>query len=197
MNATKPGKAGVRNAVPADDPSKQPRSRSVPVPDEMPGKPVRVIRMIVRSLIAILLLWAGLSKLGDPVSAYTALLAYELPAPTVLLKLVALALPWLELLCGLMLVADFHRRLATLVATALFGVFLVMVGQAVVRGLDISCGCFNLAILGIDEASASARFLESVGFAFFRNLLLLGGVVYLLCTERNASPTGGNREEGK
>ena len=68
--------------------------------------------------------------------------------------------------------------------SVLFSVFLVMVGQAVVRGLNIPCGCFNLTIFGIDEASASARFVESVGFAFFRNLILLGGALYLLRTDK-------------
>ena len=151
----------------------------------MPDKTASLFRTIVRSLVALLLIWAGLSKLGDPVSAYTALLAYQLPAPGLLLKLVALALPWLEVLCGLMLLANFHRRLALLVMSVLFSVFLVVVGQAFARGLDISCGCFNLRLFGIDEATAAARFYESVGFALVRNLILLGSALYLLRTEKS------------
>ena len=197
MNATKPGKAVVRNTPRAAYPNRSPGSPSVQDPQATPGKPARFLRTTVRSLLAVLLIWAGLSKLGDPVSAYTTLLEYQLPAPTALLKPVALVLPWLELLCGLMLVANFHRRLATLMVTVLFGVFLGMVGQAVVRGLDISCGCFNLGIFGIDEASAAARFIESVGFAFFRNLILLGVAIYLLLHDSNGAPAGVNGQEGK
>lgn len=185
MNATKPEKPVVRNAAPATNPFRSPRSRNVPVPRGLPGKPDNIFPTIVRSLFAILLIWAALSKLGDPVSAYTALLAYQLPLPGILWKLVAVSLPWLELLCALMLLANFYRRLAMLVTSVLFSVFLVMVGQAFARGLDISCGCFNLAVLGIDEASAAARFIESVGFAFFRNLVLLGGALYLLRTDKS------------
>lgn len=190
MNATKSAKALVKNAVPTTAPNRNPRSRSVQVPQGMPGTPAKVFRTILRSLIAIILVWAGLSKLGDPVSSYTALLEYQLPAPRVLLKLLAVVLPWLELLCALMLLANFYRRLATLAMSVLFSVFLAMVGQAVVRGLNISCGCFNLTIFGIDEASASAHFIESVGFAFFRNLILLGGALYLLRTDKRLPPGG-------
>lgn len=184
MNATKPGKPVVRSVAPAANPFGRPRSRTEPASHGMPGQAASLFQATVRSLIALLLIWAGLSKLGDPVTTYTAMLAYQLPLPGILWKLVALALPWLELLCGLMLLANFHRRLATLVTSVLFSVFLVMVGQAFVRGLDISCGCFNLRILGIEEASAAARFFESVGFALVRNLLLLAGGLYLLRTDK-------------
>jgi putative oxidoreductase len=186
MNASRSAKVLGRNALPIAAHHRRnpnPGSRSAPGPSGIPGTLTQVFRTVVRSLIAVLLVWAGLSKLGDPVSSYTALLEYQIPSPRVLLKLVAVVLPWLELLCALMMLANFHRRLATLVVSVLFGVFLVLVSQAFVRGLNIACGCFNLILLGIDEASAAARFIESVGFAFFRNLILLGGALYLLRTD--------------
>ncbi len=180
MKTAKTMRAPGKNAAPSVASNRNPRSGGVPEQHVSRLMPSTVLQTIVRSVIALILIWAGLSKLGDPVSAYTALLAYQLPAPAILLKLVAVALPWLELLCGLMLLINFHRHTATLATGMLFAAFLLAVGQAVLRGLDIACGCFNLAILGIDEASASARFIESVGFAFFRNMVLLAGTLFLL-----------------
>jgi len=48
------------------------------------------------------------------------------------------------------------------------------------RGLDIACGCFDLTMIGIADDSAVMHFVDSVRFAFFRNFVLLAGVVYLL-----------------
>lgn len=196
MKTAKTMTAAGKNATQPVASSNNPRPGSVQKQRRFRGTSSPVLQRIVRSLIALILIWAGLSKLGDPVSAYTALLAYQVPAPAILLKLVAVALPWLELLCGLMLFTNFHRHTATLATCMLFAAFLLAVGQAVLRGLDIACGCFNLAILGIDEASASARFIESVGFAFFRNLVLLAGTFYLLRSDPRL-PADGAVDEGR
>jgi hypothetical protein len=59
--------------------------------------------------------------------------------------------------------------------------FVIATGQAWARGLDIACGCFNLKIFGLNESAPGlVRFLESVAFAFFRNLLLAGLAGFLL-----------------
>jgi len=189
MKTTNSEKTLVKYTTVRNAPNKQLHSGNVRVPPDPSGRPVKVFRMILRSLIAIILVWAALSKLGDPVSTYTTLLEYRLPAPGILLKLVAVVLPWLELLCALMLLANFHRRLATLSVSVLFSVFLIMVGQAEVRGLNISCGCFDLTVFGINESSPSGRFIESLGFAFVRNLILLGAALYLLRDDGGAETT--------
>jgi hypothetical protein len=59
--------------------------------------------------------------------------------------------------------------------------FVIATGQAWLRGLDIACGCFNLKIFGLNESAPGlVRWLESVAFAFFRNLLLAGLAGFLL-----------------
>ena len=50
-------------------------------------------------------------------------------------------------------------------------VFVIATGQAWARGLEISCGCLKLGFL----SEGAAKTFESVGFAFFRALLLLAG----------------------
>jgi uncharacterized membrane protein YphA (DoxX/SURF4 family) len=133
-------------------------------------------RTPLRWLLGLLLLWAALSKLGNLQEFYGELLSYRLLLPEFLLRLVAITLPWLELLCGLMLVANVFTRPVLAWAAALFIAFSLATGQAWLRGLDISCGCFNLSLLGL----GSNAFFESVGFAFFRALLLASAAVYLL-----------------
>ena len=134
----------------------------------------------LRWLLGLLLLWAGLSKAGNPTIFLGDLNAYQLPLPRGLLAVVAVVLPWLELLCGLMLLTRTKVQAALLCTLGLFVGFLLGTGQAVARGLDIACGCFDLSFLASWHMSGLAHLLESVGFAFGRNLALTAAVLALL-----------------
>ncbi len=50
-----------------------------------------------------------------------------------------------ELLAGAALVLGVARRGAALIAAFLMVVFIAAIASALVRGLDISCGCFDTA----------------------------------------------------
>lgn len=133
--------------------------------------------LVLRWLIGVLFLWAAISKIGNPREFLGSVYAYELPFPRLILQGVAVVLPWLELLCGLLLVAGFWPETALFVATVLLGVFVLATGQAWARGLKIDCGCFNLDFLG-PGLSSSLKFVETAAFAFFRNLGLLGLIAW-------------------
>ena len=148
------------------------------------------LNRMLRWLLALLLLWAAVSKLANPMEFLGAIYAYQLPLPRPLLQTVAVVLPWVELLCGLLLLAGVWTEAALAVVTGLLAVFVLATGQAWLRGLDISCGCFNLKIFGLHESLPGlVKFLESVGFAFVRNLALAALAGFLL---RKQTLTGTN-----
>jgi uncharacterized membrane protein YphA (DoxX/SURF4 family) len=60
----------------------------------------------LRWLLGALMLWAAVSKLAQPTDFLGSIYAYQLPLPRSLLQLVAVVLPWLELLCGLLLIVN-------------------------------------------------------------------------------------------
>ncbi len=139
------------------------------------------VERTLRFLLAILMLWAAVSKLANPTEFLGSIYGYELPLPRALLQITAVVLPWVELICGLLLLAGFWQPTALLLVTGLLVIFVLATGQAWARGIDISCGCFDLNILGLDSRTSSlARFLESVAFAFFRNLALTALAALLL-----------------
>jgi hypothetical protein len=147
------------------------------------------LRVILRWILGILLLWAALSKLANVQEFYTSLLAYKLPSSPILLKLVSIVLPWLELLCGLMLIASIDLRAALLWANILFAIFAAITGLAWARGLNISCGCLHLDFLGL-EGNAMGHFLESAAFACVRAVILCAAAVYLFkgTSEKTPAP---------
>ena len=132
-------------------------------------------RTALRWLVGLLLVWAALSKLANLHEFHASVLAYQLPLPDFALVFAVITLPWLELLCGLMLMGRVRIEAALLWAIILFAFFAVATGQAWARGLEISCGCFDLRVLGIDPDADSRiiRFIESAAFACVRAVLLL------------------------
>lgn len=128
----------------------------------------------MRWLLGVVLLWAALGKLANMQDFYAALLGYQLPLPSVLLKVTAVVLPWLELLCGLMLLANVRTTAALAWSVVLFAIFALCTGQAWWRGLHIACGCLDLRLLGIAHDSALGVWMESAKFAFIRAVVLLG-----------------------
>jgi uncharacterized membrane protein YphA (DoxX/SURF4 family) len=141
----------------------------------------RQLRVALRGVVGLLFLWAAVSKLGNPTEFLGALYAYELPISRGALKLAAVVLPWTELLCGLMLLADFRTRSALVCTLGMIAVFLAATGQAWARGLEISCGCFDLSFLGQGKTATSVRLaLESVPSAFLRNLLIATACFWML-----------------
>jgi uncharacterized membrane protein YphA (DoxX/SURF4 family) len=138
------------------------------------------LKVVLRWLLAILLIWAALGKIANLQEFHASLAAYKLPLPNALLRLTVTVLPWLELLCGILLVTGGLHRAALLWTVLLCAVFVLAAGQAWARGLEISCGCLKLGFLG---DGAAKHTLESVQFAFVRAAMLLAAAVYLFRTD--------------
>lgn len=142
-------------------------------------KPQLNWQCVLRWLVGLVLIWASLSKLVSLQEFYDTLLAYRLPAPAWLMKIMELVLPWFELLCGFMLLVRIWTEAALVCAIVLFAIFAVATGQAWFRGLEISCGCLDLSLIGLPKGSAPARLLESAGFACIRAIMLFAAACYL------------------
>lgn len=98
--------------------------------------------VVLRLLLGAVFLYASFDKIMHPEAFAQAVYNYKiLPDSTV--NLVALALPWLELLLGLCLVAGFWLPGVTVISTGLLAVFTGAMVLNEIRGLDIHCGCFS------------------------------------------------------
>ena len=98
---------------------------------------------IVRWALGASFVTAGALKIAHPAGFYSDLLAYEVPFPDSFLRLVAVALPWLEVLCGGALLANLWAETVSFVVACMCLIFVLMLGQAAWRGLDLNCGCFG------------------------------------------------------
>jgi uncharacterized membrane protein YphA (DoxX/SURF4 family) len=95
-----------------------------------------------RLLLGGVFLVAGALKIPDPAAAVRAVRAYRL-LPEALVGPVAFGLPVVEVAVGLALLLGVFVRTAALASAVLLVVYLVGVGSAWARGLQIDCGCFG------------------------------------------------------
>ncbi len=102
----------------------------------------RLVSYFWGGLVAVVFLYAAWGKLWDP-GAFTELTGkYEL-LPEILLKPFGYALPALEAVVGLCLLAGLWWRPALLVSALLYGMFIGAISWALWWELRIDCGCFS------------------------------------------------------
>jgi len=118
-------------------------------------------------VIGLVFVAAALPKIGDPQSFSTAVHNFRM-LPLFIENLVAVTLPWIELVAGMALVLGLRARAGGLLICLLMVVFTVAVGIGLARGLNVECGCFGTA----DGSRVGAQKLfENLGFTV---LALLG-----------------------
>ena len=104
-----------------------------------------LVRTGCRVILGALFLFAGVTKAYDPANFATEIQNYQL-VPWVAGVLLALFLPWVEIVAGSSLLLRRFERGALLLMSAMLVVFSAALISAMVRGLSIDCGCFGRAI---------------------------------------------------
>jgi uncharacterized membrane protein YphA (DoxX/SURF4 family) len=102
----------------------------------------KMIYHLSRLVVASVFIYSGLIKVLDVVGFAGQIALYQL-FPYSWNFLVAAILPYLELLCGLLLLSGRRVKPATLILLLLNLAFIIVLSTAIVRGFDIDCGCFR------------------------------------------------------
>jgi uncharacterized membrane protein YphA (DoxX/SURF4 family) len=138
------------------------------------------VQLALRVLLGGFFVYASLDKIANPAAFAKAVYQWQVGGP-VLSNLVAVTLPWVELVAGLMLVAGAWRREAAAVIALLLVVFLAAAGSVLARGIDVqNCGCVSVAAQPQDAAWPPA-WTKGVGwFLITRNLLMLAAAAAIV-----------------
>jgi uncharacterized membrane protein YphA (DoxX/SURF4 family) len=124
---------------------------------------------------------SALPKIADPPAFAHMIYNYRL-MPGALVNGLALVMPWVELVVGILLIAGVWRREAALVAALLLIVFLGAIGWNLARGHAVDCGCFDVRSAG----KTPDQMLSDMKWVLLRDvgLLLLAGQVLLATSPR-------------
>jgi putative oxidoreductase len=97
---------------------------------------------VCRIALGGLFIWAAVTKLPD-MAAFAQDVANYRVIPAALVPILAAAVVGIELLAGIALVTGVMERPAAAVLAVLLAVFTAMLTQALLRGIDLRCGCFG------------------------------------------------------
>ncbi len=108
-----------------------------------PGTSIRRYQIVAVSLLlAAVFIYASLDKFHDPLQFADSVAAFGI-LPAAIVTVFALSLPPFELLCGLLMLTPFTRRVAALALALVTAMFFTALASALLRGLTLDCGCFG------------------------------------------------------
>ena len=102
----------------------------------------KYVLWLFRLVVGGVFIWAGILKILDPLEFAQNIANYRVVSRDISFSL-ALVLPWLEVLCGILVILGIFRSASSLLLSGMLGVFLVLITVTILRGLDVDCGCFG------------------------------------------------------
>jgi uncharacterized membrane protein YphA (DoxX/SURF4 family) len=109
----------------------------------MAGDRFKSLYIFLRMVLGLVFVWAASSKIMDP-NGFAAIIQNYMILPDYLINTVAVVLPWLEALCGILLITGYLVHGSAFIVNMLLIVFIFALSLNIFRGVDINCGCFSL-----------------------------------------------------
>ena len=138
------------------------------------------LRTVLRLILGLTFLIAGEMKIFDPLGFFSGLLSYRVPFPEAVLRVTAAGLPWLEVFIGLGLIFNIWAETIRPVTCLLSLIFVLMLSQALTRGLDLNCSCFG---------AGGGGWFERLDVALARAILLFAASLYITAAPSTQPPS--------
>jgi uncharacterized membrane protein YphA (DoxX/SURF4 family) len=100
------------------------------------------LALAARVIVGLLFIFASIDKIANPEAFAASIANYKLMSPF-LTTASATVLPWIELLAGFALLFGIFHRGGAFILAVLLVIFTAAIVSALIRGLDISCGCLT------------------------------------------------------
>lgn len=102
----------------------------------------KLVLFLLRVSVGAVFVYAALAKFREFDTFAEEIANYRM-LPPITVPFVAAMMPGVELLAGGLLIANRWTRAAATLLAVLLGVFIVALSQALLRGINLTCGCFG------------------------------------------------------
>ena len=100
------------------------------------------ISVLPRIILGFVFIFASYHKILDPASFSDNIHNFHL-TPAAVENIAGIVLPWLELILGVFLIFGVFLEGSTSLTIGFYIFFIIILSQAVFRGIDVHCGCFK------------------------------------------------------
>lgn len=105
------------------------------------------IELAARWILGLTFIYASFHKILSPADFAKIVYGYAL-FPHVFINLIAIIIPFLELVAGLALILGFYPRSAAITINILLLAFMAALTINIIRGHEFDCGCFSVGQSG-------------------------------------------------
>ena len=125
--------------------------------------------LVLRLVVGGFFVFASIDKLMNQEEFAKAIYNYKF-LPSVFINIFAIIIPYMELIAGSLLILGIYKRGSSFLISFLLIIFLISLGQAYARGLDINCACFSLESSG-QKSDILLRIIEDI-------FLLIASIIF-------------------
>ena len=138
------------------------------------------IEVVFRWILGITFIYASYYKILSPTDFAKMVYGYNL-FPDVLINLIAIFLPFIELISGLSLLLGIYPRSAALIINGLLLAFIILLTINIIRGHEFDCGCFSATESGSPKKMANLMVIRDVIYLIMGLQVFLFNGVRKLC----------------
>lgn len=102
----------------------------------------RTVQLALRMVLGVIFLWAAISKAKDVQTFIEEVVRYQI-LPDAIVPTFAICLIGIEVAASLLLLIGIRVRLAAGTTALMLSLFIIALVQALLRHLDLTCGCFG------------------------------------------------------
>ena len=132
------------------------------------------IELAARWIIGLTFIYASLYKIISPADFAKIVYGYGL-FPEVFINLIAIVIPFLELIAGLALIIGVYPRSAAMIINALLLAFVTVLAINLIRGHEFDCGCFSAGQSGYASSSEVTLVRDIIYLIFGMQIVLFEG----------------------
>tara|TARA_B100000959_G_scaffold87635_1_gene92900 strand:- start:30 stop:485 length:456 start_codon:yes stop_codon:yes gene_type:complete len=133
-----------------------------------------VIALLCRVILGVILVYASIDKIVHPEEFAKSIGNYNV-LPFGLENLLGIILPVLELLVGSCLILGIMLDGSAIITAGMMTVFIIALSQAMIRGIDINCGCFKVTVENGGHQVGIRRIIEDFLFLGMSIMILSRG----------------------
>jgi len=132
------------------------------------------VELAVRWILGLTFIYASFHKIISPADFAKIVYGYDL-FPEMFINLIAIVIPFLELVAGFALIIGFYPRSAAIIINALLLAFITVLAINLVRSHEFDCGCFSAGQSGYASSPKVTLIRDVIYFVFGMQIVLFEG----------------------